>query len=110
MPPLAHPAGSEVAGRKVMVVDDDIRSLFAISALLKRVQIEVLAAERGRRGVDLLRQTPDVDLALVDIMMPGMAGFPPVQPPPHPLPTRPKPHHLSLCFRPNTSREPSSGV
>jgi len=75
MPPLAHPAGSEVAGRKVMVVDDDIRSLFAISALLKRVQIEVLAAERGRRGVDLLRQTPDVDLALVDIMMPGMDGY-----------------------------------
>lgn len=75
MPPVAYPAGSEVAGRKVMVVDDDIRSLFALSALLKRVEVEVLSAERGQRGIDLLRQTPDVDLALVDIMMPGMHGY-----------------------------------
>jgi CheY-like chemotaxis protein len=75
MPPLADPAGSEVSGRKVMVVDDDIRNLFALSALLKRVQVEVLSAERGLEGLDLLAQTPDVDLALVDIMMPGMDGY-----------------------------------
>jgi CheY-like chemotaxis protein len=75
MPPVADPAGSDVAGRKVMVVDDDIRSLFALSALLKRVEIEVLSAERGQRGIDLLKRTPDVDLALVDIMMPGMDGY-----------------------------------
>jgi CheY-like chemotaxis protein len=75
MPPVADPAGSEVAGRKVLVVDDDLRSLFALSALLKRVQVEVLSAERGQKGVDLLEQTPDVDLALVDIMMPGMDGY-----------------------------------
>jgi CheY-like chemotaxis protein len=64
-----------MAGRKVMVVDDDLRSLFALSALLKRVQVEVLSAERGQRGLDLLRQNADVDLALVDIMMPGMDGY-----------------------------------
>jgi CheY-like chemotaxis protein len=75
MPPVADPAGSDVAGCKVMVVDDDIRSLFALSALLKRVEVEVLSAERGQRGLDLLRRTPDVDLALVDIMMPGMDGY-----------------------------------
>jgi CheY-like chemotaxis protein len=75
LPALADPAGSEVAGRKVMVVDDDLRSLFALSALLKRVHVEVLSAERGQRGIDLLAQTPDVDLALVDIMMPGLDGY-----------------------------------
>jgi CheY-like chemotaxis protein len=75
LPPVEDPAGSEMAGRKVMVVDDDHRSLFALSALLKRVQVEVLSAERGQKGLDLLRQTPDIDLALVDIMMPGMDGY-----------------------------------
>jgi len=75
MPAVADPAGSEVAGRKVMVVDDDPRGLFALSALLKRVQVEVLPAERGQNGIDLLEQTPDIDLALVDIMMPGMDGY-----------------------------------
>jgi CheY-like chemotaxis protein len=64
-----------MAGRKVMVVDDDIRNLFALSVLLRRVQVEVLSAERGRRGIELLEQTPDIDLALVDIMMPGMDGY-----------------------------------
>jgi CheY-like chemotaxis protein len=75
IPPVQNPAGREMAGRKVMVVDDDIRSLFALSALLKRVQVEVLSAERGQRGIDLLRLTPGIDLALVDIMMPGLDGY-----------------------------------
>jgi CheY-like chemotaxis protein len=75
LPPTEHPAGADMAGRKVLVVDDDIRSLFAVSALLKRVDVEVLSAERGQRGIDLLQHTPDIDLALVDIMMPGMDGY-----------------------------------
>jgi len=64
-----------MAGRKILVVDDDLRSLFALSALLKRFDVEVLSAERGQLGIDLLEQTPDIDLALVDIMMPGMDGY-----------------------------------
>ena len=75
LPPPERPAGADVAGSKVMVVDDDLRSLFALSVLLRRVEVEVLSAERGKRGVDLLEQRPDVDLALVDIMMPGMDGY-----------------------------------
>ena len=75
LPPVEHPAGTDMTDRKVMVVDDDLRSLFALSALLKRVGVEVLAAERGQKGVELFEQTHDIDLALVDIMMPGMDGY-----------------------------------
>jgi CheY-like chemotaxis protein len=75
LPAVEHPAGSDLAGKKVLVVDDDPHSVFALSALLKRFQVEVVTAERGVGGVELLRQTPDVDLALVDIMMPGMDGY-----------------------------------
>ena len=58
-----------------MVVDDDSRSIFAVSALLERLNVQVLSAERGREAVDLLEQTPDVNVALVDIMMPEMDGY-----------------------------------
>jgi len=75
LPPPEHPAGMNVAGSKVMVVDDDLRSLFALSALLRRVQVEVLSADRGEKGIELLEQMPGVDLVLVDIMMPGMDGY-----------------------------------
>src|SRR5271156_111922 len=64
LPRVEHQAGQDMAGRKVLVVDDNIRSLFALSALLRRVRVEVLSAERGQRGIDLLEQTPDIDLAL----------------------------------------------
>jgi CheY-like chemotaxis protein len=75
LPALEESSGLDMAGRKVMVVDDDIRSLFALSALLKRVKVEVLSAERGKKGIELLARTPGIDLALVDIMMPGMDGY-----------------------------------
>ena len=58
-----------------MVVDDDSRSIFAVSALLKRLNVKVLSVDGGKEGVELLEQNPDVDVALVDIMMPGMDGY-----------------------------------
>jgi CheY-like chemotaxis protein len=75
LPAVEHPAGSDIAGARIMVVDDDSRSVFAVSALLKRLNVQVLSAERGEEAVELLEQTPDVDVALVDIMMPGMDGY-----------------------------------
>jgi CheY-like chemotaxis protein len=75
LPPVEHPAGTALAGMHVMVVDDDPRSIVALSALLRRVELKVLSAERGEHGVTLLRGTPDIDLVLVDIMMPGMDGY-----------------------------------
>ena len=73
--PPDRPAGQAMAGLKVLVVDDDFHNIFALTALLKRVELEVVSAESGERGIAILEQTPDVDLVLVDIMMPGMDGY-----------------------------------
>jgi len=75
MPPLTHPAGTNLQGRKVLVVDDDFRNIFALAALFKRVDIEAVSAEGGQQGIDILKETPSIDLVLVDIMMPGMDGY-----------------------------------
>jgi CheY-like chemotaxis protein len=57
------------------VVDDDFRNIFALTALLERGDVEVVSAESGEEGVALLRQTPDIDIVLMDIMMPVMDGY-----------------------------------
>jgi signal transduction histidine kinase/HAMP domain-containing protein/ActR/RegA family two-component response regulator len=73
--PPENPAGTGLAGTKVLVVDDDFRNIFALTSLLRRVEIEVISAESGENGIDALRQDTDIDLVLVDIMMPGMDGY-----------------------------------
>ncbi|MFL6753214.1 MAG: HAMP domain-containing protein [Sphingomicrobium sp.] len=65
----------ELAGAKVLIVDDDIRNIFSLTSVLESHEVEVLHAERGKDGVLILEQTPDVDLALIDIMMPDMDGY-----------------------------------
>jgi signal transduction histidine kinase/DNA-binding response OmpR family regulator len=69
------PASTSLAGKKVLVVDDDIRNIFAVTALLERQQMEVYSVDSGQEALDLLRQETDIDVALVDVMMPGMDGF-----------------------------------
>jgi signal transduction histidine kinase/HAMP domain-containing protein/ActR/RegA family two-component response regulator len=64
-----------LAGVKVLVVDDDFRNIFAVTALLERGQLEVVAAESGKEGIAVLQANPDVGLVLVDIMMPVMNGY-----------------------------------
>jgi len=62
-------------GKKVLVVDDDIRNIFALTSVLERQHMEVVYAENGSDGINMLRNTPGVDGILMDIMMPGMDGF-----------------------------------
>ncbi|RWA62478.1 response regulator [Mesorhizobium sp. M1C.F.Ca.ET.193.01.1.1] len=66
---------SSLAGAKVLIVDDDIRNIYSLTSVLETYDIEVLHAERGRDGIALLEDNPDVDAALIDIMMPEMDGY-----------------------------------
>jgi len=70
-----HHSDRALAGRKALIVDDDIRNIFALTALLERHDMNIVSAETGRDAVDLLNELDDVDVVLMDIMMPEMDGF-----------------------------------
>jgi signal transduction histidine kinase/DNA-binding response OmpR family regulator len=65
----------ELAGAKVLIVDDDIRNIFSLTSVLESHDVEVLHAERGKDGILILEQDAGVDVALIDIMMPDMDGY-----------------------------------
>jgi signal transduction histidine kinase/CheY-like chemotaxis protein len=62
-------------GRKVLVIDDDIRNVFALTSTLEQRGMKVVFAENGREGIDRLLQHANTDLILLDIMMPEMDGY-----------------------------------
>jgi len=64
-----------LAGRKVLIVDDDIRNIFSLTGVLEQHDIEVLHAESGREGIAMLHRTPSIDMVLMDVMMPDMDGY-----------------------------------
>jgi CheY-like chemotaxis protein len=68
-----------LAGRKVVVIDDDIRNIFSLTSALEEHGVELHYAESGRSGIELLQRLPDADAVLVDIMMPGMDGYQTIQ-------------------------------
>jgi CheY-like chemotaxis protein len=61
--------------RKILVVDDDVRNVFAMSSALEGKGLDVIYAENGKRALETLRRTPDIAVVLMDIMMPEMDGF-----------------------------------
>jgi len=64
-----------LVGKTILVVDDDVRNIFALTSLLEEHNMNVLHAENGRAGIELLRRSPTIDLVLMDIMMPEMDGY-----------------------------------
>ncbi len=64
-----------LAGRKVLVIDDDLRNIFALTSVLEQHDLRVLHAENGRAGIELLKSNKDIDIVLMDIMMPEMDGY-----------------------------------
>src|SRR5207253_6014416 len=66
---------STLAGKKVLVVDDDVRNIFALTSVLEEHNLQVVHAENGRAGIDMLLKTPGIDGVLMDIMMPEMDGY-----------------------------------
>jgi CheY-like chemotaxis protein len=70
-----HSVEEVFRGKKVLIVDDDVRNVFALTSVLEANGMEVVFAENGRDGIETLRANPDVDLILMDIMMPEMDGY-----------------------------------
>jgi len=64
-----------LADKKILVVDDDVRNIFALSSVLERYRIKVVTASTGLDAIRLIEQTPDLSLVLLDIMMPEMDGY-----------------------------------
>ena len=70
-----HQSDESLQGKKVLVVDDDVRNIFAISSILERHGMNVVTAHNGQEAIDRVEHEPDVSMVLMDIMMPGMDGY-----------------------------------
>ena len=70
-----HTADAVFQGKRVLIVDDDVRNVFALTSALESRGMEVLYAENGSDGIAVLKANPETDLVLMDIMMPGMDGY-----------------------------------
>ncbi|MBC7693291.1 MAG: HAMP domain-containing protein, partial [Methylotenera sp.] len=69
------PLGADFAGKRVLVVDDDMRNIYAITSVLESRDMNVVCAENGKVGLQTLKDNPDVDIVLMDMMMPEMDGI-----------------------------------
>jgi CheY-like chemotaxis protein len=70
-----HRSNEPLHGRKVLVVDDDARNIFALATVLENHEMEVLIATNGRQAIELIQDTKDLNVVLMDIMMPEMDGY-----------------------------------
>ncbi|MGH7994826.1 MAG: response regulator, partial [Opitutaceae bacterium] len=70
-----HRAGEVLAGKKALIVDDDIRNIFAMTSFLERYDMTVHSAENGREALERLRESEPFDVILMDIMMPDLDGY-----------------------------------
>ncbi len=70
-----HDSNEVLQGRKVLVVDDDVRNIFALATVLENHDMEVITATNGRQAIELIQDTGDFHVVLMDIMMPEMDGY-----------------------------------
>jgi CheY-like chemotaxis protein/HAMP domain-containing protein len=71
----AQGAASVFQGKQVLIVDDDIRNIYALSSVLEEVGMNVAFAENGKAGIEVLMSTPGISIVLMDVMMPEMDGY-----------------------------------
>jgi CheY-like chemotaxis protein len=70
-----HRSDTVLAGKRVLIVDDDIRNIFAMTSVLERHKMEVVAAESGKDALEQIEKAPPPDIVLMDIMLPEMDGY-----------------------------------
>jgi CheY-like chemotaxis protein len=70
-----HASNEVLRGRKVLVVDDDARNIFALTTMLENQEMNVVSAMNGRQAIEMIRSQPDIGVVLMDIMMPEMDGY-----------------------------------
>ncbi|HEY1663712.1 MAG TPA: HAMP domain-containing protein [Verrucomicrobiae bacterium] len=70
-----HNSNEALHGRKALVVDDDVRNIFALTTVLENHDMDILSATNGRQAIEIIKNTPDISVVLMDIMMPGMDGY-----------------------------------
>ena len=70
-----HDADAALQGKRVLIVDDDVRNIFSLTSMLEDHGMQVSFAENGRDAVNMLRERQDFDLVLMDVMMPEMDGY-----------------------------------
>jgi CheY-like chemotaxis protein len=70
-----HRSNEALRGRKVLIVDDDARNIYALSIVLENHEMEIVSATNGRHAIELIENTPELSMVLMDIMMPEMDGY-----------------------------------
>jgi CheY-like chemotaxis protein len=70
-----YESDESLVDKRVLIIDDDLRNIFALSSVLERHRMQVITANTGRDAIQLVDQTPDLAIVLVDIMMPEMDGY-----------------------------------
>jgi HAMP domain-containing protein/signal transduction histidine kinase/DNA-binding response OmpR family regulator len=70
-----HRSSDVLRDRKILVVDDDARNIFALTSLLENHEMDVASVTSGQAAIDVIRSTPDISIVLMDIMMPDMDGY-----------------------------------
>ena len=70
-----HASSDILRARKVLIVDDDARNIFALTTMLENQEMDVVSATNGRKAIEIIQNNPDINVVLMDIMMPEMDGY-----------------------------------